>query len=82
MAHNSVWGYLPIQKQNKNSKKLTQQMLSESGLSRYTTFGRAYLSDKENETFVDLAFYIGFPDLITMTSSTQNIMLEKKQIRD
>ena len=38
-------GYLSIQKQNKNSKKLPEEKLSENGLSRYTKFGRAHLND-------------------------------------
>ena len=66
MAHSTVWGYLPIQKQNKTSKKLTEEKLSENGLSKYTKFGQAHLNDgeKNKKTFVDLASCVGFPDLI------------------
>ena len=65
MAHSAVWGYPTIRTQNKNSKKLTEEKLSENGLSRYTKFGRAYLNDYEkNKTSVDLAFYLRFPDLL------------------
>ena len=35
MDHSAVWGYFPIQKQNKNSKKLTEEELSENGLRKY-----------------------------------------------
>ena len=45
MAHIDVWDYLPIQKQNKNSKTLTEEKLSENGLSGYTKFNRAHLID-------------------------------------
>ena len=34
---------------------------------------------KKNKKFVDLVFCMGFPDLIWMTSSTQNINVAKKQ---
>ena len=45
MAHSAVWGYLPIKKQNKNSRKLTEEKLSKSGLSMYTKFDRAHVND-------------------------------------
>ena len=48
MAHSAVWGYFPIQKQSKNSKRLTEEELSENGHSRYTKFGRAHLIDQVN----------------------------------
>ena len=35
MAHSAVWGHLAIQKQNKNSEKLTEEKCSENGLSRH-----------------------------------------------
>ena len=44
MNYSAVWGYLPIQKQNKNSKKLTEEKLSENGLSTNTKLGRAHLN--------------------------------------
>ena len=47
MAHSAVWCYLPIQKQNKNSKELMEAKLSEDVLSRYTKFGRAHLNEQE-----------------------------------
>ena len=59
MTHSAVWGYLPIQKQKKNSTKLTEEKLSENGLSTYTKFGRAHLNDyKKNKTFGDLATFV------------------------
>ena len=33
---------------------------------------------KKNKTFADLAFYVGFPDLLRVMSSTQNINVAKK----
>ena len=45
MAHIAVWGYLPVQKENKKSKKLTEEKLSENCLSRYTKFGRGHLNE-------------------------------------
>ena len=45
MAHRAVWDYLPIQKQNKNPKQLTDEKLSENGFSRYTKVGRVHLND-------------------------------------
>ena len=47
MVHSAVWSYLLIQKQNKNSKQLTEEKLSENRLSRYTKFGRAHLNQQE-----------------------------------
>ena len=44
MADCVVWGYLPIQEQNRNSKKLTEEKLPENGLSRCTKFGRDHLN--------------------------------------
>ena len=57
MAHTAIWGYLPNQKQNKNSGKLTVETLSESGLRRGTKFGQAHLNyERKIKTFVDFAF--------------------------
>ena len=61
MAHSAVWCYLPIQKQNKNSKKLTEENLSENSLSSYKKFGWDHLKIKKNKTFVDLEFLWDFP---------------------
>ena len=47
MAHSVVWGYLLIQRQNKNLKKLMDENVSGSSLRGYTKFGWAYLSDEE-----------------------------------
>ena len=44
IAHNAIWGYPPIQKQNKISKKL-----SEKSLSRYKKFGQANSNGKEKK---------------------------------
>ena len=45
MAHSAIWDYLPIQEQNKTSKKLTEEKLCENGFSMYRTFVRAHLYD-------------------------------------
>ena len=37
------------------------------------------IKEKYHKTFVDLAFCMGFPDLIWVTSSTQNISVAKKR---
>ena len=42
MAHSAVWGHLPIQRQNTNSKKL-----SKSGLRRFIKFGQAHSNMNE-----------------------------------
>ena len=41
MAHSAVWGYPPIQKQNKNSKKFMEEKLSENG----QNLGRVHFHD-------------------------------------
>ena len=41
----AVWSYLPIQKQNKNSNKFTEEKLSENVLSKYAKFSRAHLNE-------------------------------------
>ena len=33
----------------------------------------------KNHSFVDFAFYIGFPDLVWLTSSAENINLARKR---
>ena len=43
IAHSAIWGYLPIQRQDKVWKKLTEEKLSGIGLSGYTKFDRAHL---------------------------------------
>ena len=50
MAHSAVWGHLPIQRQNTNSKKLTIEKLSKSGLRRCAKFGRAHSNDERKIT--------------------------------
>ena len=47
IAHSAVWGYLPIQKQNKSSKTLTEEKLPENGNSRYTKFRLAHFNGQE-----------------------------------
>ena len=47
MVHSDVWGHPPIQRQNTNSKKLTIEKLSKSGLIRCTKFGRAHSNDEQ-----------------------------------
>ena len=79
MVHSAVWGHSPVQRQNTNTKKLTIEKLSKSGLGRCTKFGQAHSSNERKITFVDFAFYMGFPDLIWVTSSAENIDLTRKR---
>ena len=80
MAYSTVWGHPPIQRQNRNSKKLTIKKLSKSSLRRCTKFGQGHSNNEQNNTFiVDFAFYIGFPDLIYMTSSAENTDLARER---
>ena len=45
-----------------------------------TKFGQACSNDEpKNNTFVDFAFYIGFLNLIWVTSSAENIDLPEKE---
>ena len=48
MTHNAVWGHSPIQRQNTNSRKVTIEKLSKSGLGRCTKFGKASSNDEQN----------------------------------
>ena len=52
MAHNAVWGHLPVRRQNTNSKKLTIKKLSESGLRRFIKFGQAHSNDEQKITLL------------------------------
>ena len=81
MVHSAVWGHLPIRRENTNSTKLTIKKLSKSGLRRFIKFGRAHSNDERKITlaFVELAFYMGFRDLIRVTSSAENIDLDRKR---
>ena len=45
MAYSAVCGHSPIQRQNTNSKKLTIEKLSKSGLGRCTKFGQVSSND-------------------------------------
>ena len=78
-AHCAVRGHPPIQRQNTNSKKLMTEKLFESSLGRCTKFGQAHSNDERKNTFIDFAFYMGFPDLIWVTSSAENISLTRKR---
>ena len=78
MAYSAVWGHSPVQRQNTNSKKLTIKKLSKSGPGGCTKFDQAN-SDHDN-TFINFAFYMRFPDLIRVTSSAENIDLARKRI--
>ena len=71
------WLILPIQ-DNRNSKKLTIEKLSESGLRGCRKFGQA-LSNDERKIRLDFAFYMGFLDLIWVTSSAENILSGQKK---
>ena len=44
----------------------------------YKVWSSSFERIRKNKTFVDLAFYVRFPDLIWVTSSTQNISVVKK----
>ena len=57
MAYSAVWSHSPIQRQNTNSKKLTIEKLSESGLSRCTKFGQA---NSNNEGEITLSLILHF----------------------
>ena len=70
----------PTERQDTNSKKLTIGKLSKSGLRRHTKFGQAHSNDEQkNNTFIDFAFHIEFPELIWVTSSAENIDLARKR---
>ena len=82
MAHSAVWGHLPIRRQNTNSKKLTIKKLSKSGLRRFIKFGEAHSNDERKITLslnLHFIWYMGFPDLIRVTSSAENIDLARKR---
>ena len=75
MAHSAVWGNpLPFKKQNTNSKELTIEKLSKSGLRRCTKFGQAHSNDERKITLsLILHFILAVQDLIWVTSSAENI---------
>ena len=50
MAHSTVWGHLPVQRQNTNSKMLTIKKLSKSGLRSFIKFGEAHSNDERKIT--------------------------------
>ena len=80
MAHSAVWGHPAIQRRNTNSKKLTIEKFSKSGLQEvYKVWSSPFKRCTKNHTFMDFAFYIGFPDLIWVTSSARNIDLVRKR---
>ena len=71
---------LPFKDKNINSKKLMIDKLSESSLKRCTKFGQARSNNERKITLsLIFAFYIGFPDLIRMTSSAKIIDLARKR---
>ena len=43
----AVWGHSPIQRENTNSKKVTIEKLSKSGLGRCTKFDEASSNDEQ-----------------------------------
>ena len=81
MAHSAFWGHHPIQRQNTNSKKLTVEKFSKSGLisKGVQSLVKLIQTMNKNNTSVDFAFYIGFPGLIWVTSSAENIDLSRKR---
>ena len=58
MAHIAVWGSSAIQRQNTNSKMLTIEKLSESGLSRCTKFGQSHSNDERKITLSLILHFI------------------------
>ena len=71
---------LPFKDKTQIQKKLTIEKLSKSSLGRCTKFGQASSNDEQkNNTFVNFAFCMGFPNLIRMTSSAENIDLARKR---
>ena len=58
MAHSAVWGHPPIQRQNTNSKKLTIEKLSKSGLRRCTKFSQAHSNDVGKITLLWILHFI------------------------
>ena len=46
MAHSAVWGYLPNQRQNTNSKELMIEKLPETDLRRGKKLGQAHLKNE------------------------------------
>ena len=58
MAHSTVWGHSPIQRQNTNSKKLMIKKLSKSGLGRCTKFGQANSNDERKITLSLILHFI------------------------
>ena len=58
MAHSAVWGHSPIQRQNRNSNKLTIENLSKSGLGRCTKFGQANSNDERKITLSLILHFI------------------------
>ena len=57
-VHSTVLGHSPIQRQNTNSKKLTIEKLSKSGLQRCTKFGQANSNDKRKITLLLILHFI------------------------
>ena len=51
-------GHSPTQRQNTNSKKLTIENLSKSGLQRYTKFGQANSNDERKITLSLILHFI------------------------
>ena len=61
MAHSAVWGHLPSQRQNTNSKNLMIKKLSKSGLRRFIEFGEAHSNDERKITLsLNLHFILYF----------------------
>ena len=52
MAHSTVWGHIPIGRQNTNSKKLMIKKLSKSGLRRFIKFGQAHSNNERKITLL------------------------------
>ena len=50
MAHSTVWSHPPIQRQNTNSKKLTTEKLSKSGLRKCAKIGQPHSNDERKIT--------------------------------
>ena len=69
----------PFKDKTQIQKKLTIGKLFKSGLRMCTKFGQACSNNEQKITLADVAFFIGFLDIIWVTSSAENIDLARKR---
>ena len=79
MAQGAVRDPPPIQRQNTNSKKLTIENCLRAVSEGIQSLVKLIQMMNEKNTFTDFAFYMGFSDLIWVTSSAENISLAKNR---